>query len=154
MKPMKLILVGLLPFAAVASPSYAEDAKLSIEKPWARASIGTSRPTAAFLTIVNRASAPDRLLGVSSPAAARVEVHRTEIKDGSATMMKVEGVVVPAGGTVEFKPGSYHIMLMKLTAQVTKGTRLPLTLTFERAGRIAVEAKVMGPGSSGPGHRH
>lgn len=158
MKILKVVLLASLPFAAVIAPAFApasaHDSKVTIEKPWARASIGTSRPTAAFMTIRNPSDSADRLIKVSTPVAGMAEIHQTKIKDGQAVMMKVEGVTIPARGMAMLKPGGYHIMLMRLKAPVVKGTKVPLTLTFEHGGTIKVDAMVMSPGSGGHKHHH
>ena len=154
MNARKLLIAALLPITLAAAPAAADDAKIEVHEHWARASIGTSRPTAAFMTIVNKSKSPDRLVAASSPAADRVEIHRTVIENGRGRMIKMEAITIPAGGKVTLKPGSYHIMLMQLKRPIEKGTRLPLILVFERAGRVAVEAPVRAPGASGMKHHH
>lgn len=154
MKIFSIALLASLPFAAAIAPASAHDSKISIEKPWARASIGTSRPTAAFMTIRNPSNSTDRLVKVSTPIAGVAEIHQTRIKDGQAVMMKLEGLTIPARGMVMLKPGGYHIMLMRLKAPVVKGTKLPLTLTFEHGGTITVDARVMSPGAGGHEHHN
>ena len=62
--------------------------------------------------------------------------------EGMMTMQEVESVPVPAGGTVTFKPGGYHVMLIDLVAPLEVGQTVPLTLTFAKAGRIEVTATV------------
>lgn len=154
MKRLMLLFITLFPVALFAGSTAAHDSKIFVEEPWARASIGTSRPTAAFMTIRNPSGNGDRLIKVSTPAAGLVELHQTRIKDGHAKMVKLHGITIPARGTVVLKPSSYHIMLMKLKSPIVKGTKLPLILTFEHGGTISVDAIVMGPGSGGHKHHH
>ena len=61
---------------------------------------------------------------------------------GMMTMVEVDKVEIPAGGTVEFKPGGYHIMFMELAGTFTAGQTIDLTLTFANAGPITVKAEV------------
>lgn len=154
MTPKKLLIAALLPAALSTAPAIANDTKIEVHDHWARASIGTSRPTAAFMVIVNKSKEPDRLLSARSPAAGRVEVHRTVIENGRGRMIKLETLTIPAGGKVTLKPGGHHIMLMQLKRPIEKGTKLPLVLVFEHAGTIAVEAPVRAPGASGMKHHH
>ena len=116
---------------------------LVVTHPWARATAAASVPGVGYLVIENTGAEDDRLLGAGSPAAARVELHRTVIEDGIARMRPApDGVALPAGAIVELAPGGYHFMLMGLAAPLAAGTRVPLTLRFERAGEVAVELAV------------
>lgn len=77
---------------------------LVIESPWARASIGTSRPAAAYMTIRNVGKSADVLFGVETSVSGKSEVHKVELKDGVATMGPVDLVEIPAGAVVELAP--------------------------------------------------
>ena len=149
--------IALFALAALllgAAPATADSAtSITVKQPWVRASVGISGPTAAFMTIANGGSQADRLLKVQTDAADRVELHRTVMKNGMAMMMKQDGIAVPAGGSVTLKPGDFHVMIMKLKRPIVKGTVLRLVLTFEKAGDIAVDAKVLGHGSRGMMHK-
>ncbi len=124
---------------SLAAPA-AADSLLTVEDARARILL-PSRPGAAWLTIRNGGEA-DRLVGAESPAAARVELH-THIHEGGVMMMrKVEGIDVPAGGAAALEPGGDHLMLFGLKAGLKTGDRFPLTLLFEKAGRIDVEMRV------------
>jgi copper(I)-binding protein len=70
------------------------------------------------------------------------EIHESVVKDGMATMPAVAALEIPAGGTVELKPGGFHIMLMGLKAPLKKGDMIMLELTFEHAGKEEVVANV------------
>jgi len=136
-----------------ASAAIAHDYKLgglAINHPWARATVGSVG--GAYLSIENKGAAPDRLIGASSPVAKTVEIH-THIKDGEIMRMRqIDGIDLPAGGKVELKPGGYHIMLMGLGKPLKEGDRFPLTLQFEKAGKLEVEIAVDKPGASDPAH--
>lgn len=134
--------------AAAAEPM------ISVEAPWARASIGTTRPAAVYLTLRNRGAAPDRLLGAASPVAEEAAIHRIREENGVMRMEPAGAVELPAGGTVELKPGGLHIMLMGLDAPLEEGARFALTLRFAHAGPVTIEVPVLGVGASGPGHAH
>ncbi len=149
------VFVWILAALAIGAsgPATAHDYKLgsiTISHPWARAT--TIKVTGAFVTLRNNGTEADRLVSVSSPAAARVELHVSEMKDGVASMHKLDGIEIGAGKTVTLKPGSYHIMLMGLRFPVKKGFKIPMTLRFEKAGMINIEADVAGPGAMKPDH--
>lgn len=116
---------------------------LRIERPWSRVTPPGTPVGAGYMTIVNTADEPDRLVAAESPAAGRVQVHRSVNKDDSSSMVhQKDGVVVPADGRIEFRPGDYHLMLMQLDEPLEEGERVPVTLRFERAGRVDVELLV------------
>jgi len=62
---------------------------------------------------------------------------------GEMTMREVEFVELPAGTTVELKPGGYHIMLIGLKAPLELGSTIQITLVFENAGEITVDVPVL-----------
>jgi hypothetical protein len=93
----------------------------------------------------------DRLVSASSPIAGRVEIHQSEMQDGVMKMRPVEMIEVPAKGAVELKSGGYHLMLMDVQEAPKIGEKVPLSLTFERAGTVELHATVQAPGA---GHSH
>jgi protein SCO1/2 len=135
----------LLADAAEAAP----EAPVLVEKAWVRraAVMPDSKPdvpntAAGYALLRNRGKTADALIGASSDAAERVEVHETRNMAGMMMMEKVDTVALPAGGRVELKPGAYHLMLIGLKRTLTPGQSVDLTLEFERAGRIRTRAEV------------
>ena len=127
---MRLSIAVLALFAA---PAFAQ---VEIERPWIRATAPGAKIAAGYLTVRNKSSAPDRLVGGASPVAARVETH-VHIKDGDILRMReVTGYDVPANGTLELKPGGAHLMFVELKQPLKEGDSVPVTLRFERAGEI------------------
>lgn len=123
---------------------------LKIEGAMARASIGRAPNSAAYLTVTT-SGAPDRLIAVVSPAAAKAELHETSMKDGVMSMSPAEGgFAVTADAPAVLEPGGGHIMLMGLTGPLDDGTEVELTLTFETAGEVTLMVPVM----KGIGHSH
>ena len=106
---------------------------------------------AAYLTIENAGSEPDRLVGASSPAAKSVEIHEM-VDDGGTMRMRplADGLAIPANATTALEPGGYHIMLIGLVEDLTEGDIYDLTLTFERAGDVTVQVPVGSGAPSGP----
>ena len=105
---------------------------------WSRATPG---PTAAvYLELRNTGADSDRLMGATSPAAERIEFHEHRMVDGVMSMNAVPQIDLPAGKTATLAPGGRHLMLFGLAKPLRPGDRLSLTLRFEMAGEITVEA--------------
>ena len=150
---MKLPVAAVLAFALSAGFVQAEPVRqgdLEVDSAWARASIGTSRPGAAYFTVRNLGDEADRLTGLSSPVSAMPMLHQTTLSEGISRMAHVEAAEIPAGGELTLEPGGMHVMLMELTTPLKEGATFPLTLTFEAGGEITVEVPVFGPGATGP----
>jgi hypothetical protein len=128
---------------------------LTIGHPWTRA-VGATTPTAAgYLSIANRGTEPDHLVSAETPMASRVELHEMSMTDGVMRMRPLpDGVPVPAGGTVWFRPGGLHLMLVDPAGAFERGAGVPLTLRFARAGEVAVELEVASAGARGPVTQH
>lgn len=143
--------IALSTFAGI---SFAQDAArlgdLAIEKPWARASIGISRPAAAYLSIRNDGIDNDTLMIVSTPVSGMADVHSMSLNNGIMSMAATEPIIIPAGGTITLAPGGLHIMMMNLRKPLIKGESIDLTLSFNRAGKITVTAPIYGPGATQP----
>lgn len=96
-----------------------------------------------FMLIHNHGSAPDRLLGASSPLADRVEIHTHEDRDGIMRMRAVEGgLELPAGGMLLLGRGGNHLMFLGVTEPFADGATVPVTLTFEQAGEVVIDVPV------------
>ena len=117
-------------------------ADVKIENAWARATPPGAKIGAGYMTIHNSGATADRLVGASSPAAAKVETHVTT-RDGDISRMRpVKGYDIPANGTFQLTPGGSHLMLMDLKAPLREGDKVPLVLRFQRSGEVKVELEV------------
>jgi len=126
---------------------------LEIDQPWARATPPSAPAGGGFLKITNTGTAPDRLVSASSPAADIVQVHEMKMDGAVMRMREVEkGLEIPAGGTVTLAPGGFHLMMMGLKGPLKQGTNVPVTLVFEKAGKIEIELSVAGLGATQPSH--
>jgi len=116
-------------------------AQVTVENPWARPTPPNAKLAAGYATIAS-AGAADRLVGASSPAAARVELHVTT-RDGQVMRMReVKALDVPAGGKLELKPAGAHLMFVDIRQAFRQGEKVPVTLKFEKAGEVKVELLV------------
>ncbi|MCX5520875.1 copper chaperone PCu(A)C [Kaistia defluvii] len=150
----------------LAAPSaFAHDYKvgdIEIGHPWTRATPPAARAGGGYLTLTNRGQTADRLMGGSSSASGRVEVHTMEVTDGVMKMRELaDGLALPPGETVKLEPGSFHLMLIDLKEPIREGAKIPVTLRFEHAGTVDVElaagalgAPAMDHGAHGAQHGH
>ena len=146
----------LLASLLAAPPSRADEVKagdLVISQAWSRATPGGAKVGGGFLTIENKGTAPDRLIGGAAEAAVKVEVHEMSMDKGVAKMRPVKGgLEIKPGETVELKPGSFHVMFLGLKKPLASGDHIKATLVFEKAGKIEVEYDVRAMGATSTGH--
>lgn len=153
-KLLAVLAIGCAGFATCVDALAQGKGDLQIDKPWARATVPGASVGGGYLVVRNNGASADRLVGATTPAASRVEIHEMAMEKDVMRMREVRGVDVPAKGAVEFKPGGYHLMFMELKAPLKPGAKVPVTLRFEKAGEVkadfAVEA--VGAGGSAAGH--
>lgn len=138
-------------FALPASAHETKVGSLTLTDLWTRATPPKAPTGAGYLTITNSADTADKLVGAASPAAEETQLHEMATKDGVMTMHQVEGgVEIPAKGKVTLAPGGYHIMFMGLKDGFKEGGKVPVTLTFEKAGTVETFLHVLPVGSGGP----
>lgn len=140
-------LVLIAPLLAACGESSPEAGGIEVGDAWARAS--ATQTSAAYLTIGNKSGEDDTLLEARSPVAGRVEIHDMTMEDMVMRMRRLDNLPVAAGESVQLAPGGKHIMLIGLAAPLEEGASVPLTLVFEKAGEIGVEAPVRAAGHSG-----
>lgn len=137
---------------ALVSNATAADYKVGdimISTPWARATPRGAEVGGAYMTIANKGATADRLLGASSPVAARLEVHAMSMDQGVMKMRPVRGgLEIKPGTSVELKPSSFHLMLIGLKQPLQQGQHFKATLQFEKAGKIDIECVVEGMGAT------
>jgi periplasmic copper chaperone A len=137
-----------------AAPARAEEVKagdLVISQAWSRATPGGAKIGGGYLTIENKGSAPDRLVGGTWDAGAKIEVHEMATKDGVMTMRPLDqGLAIEPGKTVKLAPGGIHLMLFDLKSPLKQGEKVPVTLEFEKAGKVTFSLDVEGVGAQGP----
>ena len=145
---------------AASERAAAQHGALRIENSWSRATPGGASVGAGYLTIRNTGTTPERLMGGTTDIAQRIEVHEMSMDNGVMKMRALaRGIEIPAGGSVELKPGGFHIMFMGLKSGLKEGASFPATLQFEKAGNVQVQFSVQGMGASssapaGGGHGH
>lgn len=147
--------LSLAALFACAMPSFAHDYKageLTIDHPWARELPPNAPAGAAFFTVRNAGATADRLIGASTPQAQKSELHTHTHVDGMMKMQQVPAVDIPAKGEAKFQAGGNHVMLFGMSKPLKAGEQFPLTLEFEKAGKVEVQVKV--EGADGHGMQH
>lgn len=138
---MKLVIRTAIVAASLLAA--AAQAQVTVKDAWVRATVPQQKATGAFMQI--QAAKNSKLVSASSPITAVVEVHEMAMQDNVMKMRQVPAVELPAGKTVELKPGGYHVMLMDLKQQVKAGDTVPLTLVVEGADGKRESVEVQAP---------
>jgi periplasmic copper chaperone A len=138
-----------------AVPAHASDydvGSIHITQPWARATPKAASTGAAYLTVANGGTAPDRLSCIASDVSATCQIHSMSMDNGVMKMRPVEGgLEIPPGETITLKPSGLHLMLVDLKHALEPGKTVEATLRFEKAGTVKVDFPIAAIGASAPG---
>lgn len=139
---------------ALAAPAVAQEVKagdLVITQAWTRATPNGAKIGGGYLTIENKGTAADRLVSGSVDAAGKVEVHEMSMDNGVMKMRALDkGLTIEPGKTVKLAPGGYHLMMFDLKQPLKQGDKVPVTLEFEKAGKVTVSLDVQAVGAQAP----
>jgi periplasmic copper chaperone A len=154
-RKLTLAAIACVAFASsLVAPARADEVKagdLVITQAWTRATPKGAKIGGGYLTIENKGTTPDRLIGGSAEIAGSVQVHEMSMDKGVMKMRPLEnGLAIEPGKSVKLAPGGYHLMMMDLKSPLKKGDKLPITLEFETAGKVQVSLDVEGVGAQGP----
>jgi copper(I)-binding protein len=145
-----MLLIGALN----SQPAQSQEAKagdLLISQPWSRAAPRGAETASSYLTIENKGATADRLVGGSTDVAEKVQIEKISMVGGGMQVSPVEGGLgIAPGEKLVLAPGGNRIGLLKLRSQMKKGTKVPMTLVFEKAGQVVVSFDVLGPAAKGP----
>jgi copper(I)-binding protein len=148
-----IVCAAMLLCSAVV-PARAEEVKagdLVITQAWSRATPNGAKVAGGYLTIENKGTAADRLIGGSGEVTDKVEVHEMAMNNGVMTMRPLDkGLTIEPGKTVKLAPGGYHLMMFDLKAPLKQGDKVPVTLEFEKAGKVKLSLDVQGVGAKAP----
>ena len=131
-------LVAALALAAAALPALAQ---VTVKDAWVRGMVAQQKATGAFMQVTS--AQPARLVSISSPAAGVVEIHEMTMDKGVMKMRAVQALELPAGKTVDLKPGGYHVMMMDLKQPLKDGDTVPFTMVIEGADKTKSQVEVM-----------
>jgi periplasmic copper chaperone A len=151
-KPVVAALLSLILSSAFAMDmAVVELGPLKISKSFAKAMLPGQPAGAGYLVIENTGSEADRLVAATSEASPDVEIHEMKMEGDVMRMRQIpQGLEIPAGGMVELKPGSFHLMFMDVKTPFKEGDTLKVELKFEKAGQVDIELPV----TAGRGEMH
>ncbi len=148
---MKMISLLVGPVASLLIAGAPAFAQVKVEGAWARPTVPGQQGGGGYLSIIS--AVPDRLVGGRTPVAQRLELHTMARKGDVMQMRQVDAIDLPAGRKVEFQPGGLHVMFIGITQPLALGSKVPVTLKFEKAGEVQVEFDVMSRPAA-PAHKH
>jgi hypothetical protein len=129
--------------AGHSDAAHAHAGDIMIEGFWARAMLPNQPVAGGFLTLTNAGDSDDRIIKAVSPRAGRMELHEMLMEGEVMKMREVNGgIAIPAGATVELKPGGLHLMFFDIAERFEEGQTVPVTLTFEKAGEVTLDLPV------------
>jgi periplasmic copper chaperone A len=146
-----LTLSGVLLLAAVPLGAHEYASRdVTVAHPWARATPGGAKVGSVYLEMKAKRGPGDRLVAVRSPIAGSAEIHSHVMEQGIAKMRRLDGIPMPGGKSIILRPDGFHIMLIDLKEPLKEGDLTKVTLIFEKAGEIEVDATVEPIGATGP----
>ena len=129
--------------SSLASADDVKIGNLTISAPYVRAMVPGAPVGGGYMTITNTGGTDDRLMAASSPRAATVQIHEMKMDNDVMIMRELAGgLAIPAGKTIELKPGGYHLMFMKVAAPFLQGQTVRTSLKFEKAGTAEIDFRV------------
>ena len=151
MKRLAVLPLITLALSACGQPQPEGPAVVQAEDAWCRPTPNGVLVGGCYVTLVS--SRDDRLVSVASPLSQVVEIHEMRMDGDMMRMGELEdGLPLPAGETVQMRPGAQHLMLTTLAAPLAEGETVPLHLAFEDAAVVTVEAQVRQPEDAGADH--
>ncbi|MEN3349596.1 MAG: periplasmic copper chaperone [Bradyrhizobium sp.] len=154
----RILALSALTAALVSTSARAEDVKagdLVITQAWTRATPSGAKIGGGYLTIENKGTTPDRLVSGSGDVAGRMEIHEMSMDNGVMKMRPLDkGLTIEPGKTVKLAPGGFHLMMFDLKNPLKQGDKVPVTLQFEKAGKVTVSLDVQSVGAQSPGGDH
>jgi periplasmic copper chaperone A len=143
MQLRSLIIAATLMASALAQAQDYKVGDLRIDHPRARPTVASQQSGGAYLTIENTGNTTDKLIGASSTVAKSVEIHTMAMEGNIMRMREVPNIEIKPAATIAMQPGGgYHLMLLGLKQPLKVGDKFPMTLTFEKAGKVEVSVLV------------
>jgi len=130
-----LLVLSMSPAVAASSPA--------ITNAWIRWLPGGG-PLGGYFVVHNRSDKALELVGASGPAFSRIQLHRSIQVHGMDKMIHLHSITIPAGGTLRFRPGGYHLMLWR-QSPVTIGDHVDIRLRFADGEHETVQFRIKGP---------
>ena len=148
------LLVVSLGFGFSVQAQEAKVGSIKVEHAYTRATVPGQQVAGGFMKIENKGNGADQLVSASSPVAGEVQLHEMAMEGNVMKMRQVKDIAVPAGGSVELKPGGLHLMFMNIKAPLSAGESVPVKLKFAKAGEVEVKMPVNAMGQAGGAAKH
>lgn len=141
---MKRSRVGFVVLLMLLVAACGGGADIEVSDVWGRPSPAAASNGAFYMVISNNADAVDHLVSASSDACGVTELHESMMSDGVMSMSPVgpAGIAVPAGGEAALQVGGLHVMCIDKQEEFVDGETFEITLEFENAGEIIIEAEI------------
>jgi len=139
---ISIILAGLLAIILAGCGATAPGPQIVQHDAWGRPSPMMAGTGVVYVVIENKGNQADRLVGAITTVAETVELHESFMEGDVMKMRPLPLLDVPAGGTVELKPGSYHLMLVDLVKPLESGSHIAVTLKFEKSGDVPLDVEI------------
>lgn len=140
---MRRLFLPLLLWAALSpAAAMADGPSTQVSHVWIREAPPGTDVMAGYFVLQNLTSRPLSLTAVSSPEFGQVMMHESVVQGSEESMRAVAKVELPARGSIEFKPGGYHLMLMQPRKNLFSGDNVTLMLTFSDGSELAILAPV------------
>lgn len=145
--------IGTVPVRWVEAQEESPCAGIVWVEAWARPSPMVGGNAAIYGFLLNPGEEDDTLLSAELSVAKTVELHETMMLEGDVMQMQpvAGGIVIPAGGYAQLKPGGLHIMLIETTEEIMPGMMLEAKLNFEQAGELVAMVPVRDLSGEMPG---
>jgi len=153
-RPWRSVKHGLVISAAMWSMTVLAQDTMIVDHAWVREAPPHVEVSAAYLTVHNPGTQAHVLTGISSPQFEKGEIHATRIINGQVRMQRVAEVTVVALGSVAFKPGEYHLMLIHPRRRLKAGDKVELRLEFDDAPPITINAPIRKTEHEENSHHH
>jgi periplasmic copper chaperone A len=148
------LLVVALVFGFSVQAQEAKVGSIKVDHAYTRATVPGQQVAGGFMKIENKGNGADQLVSASSPVAGEVQLHEMAMEGSVMKMRQVKDIPVPAGGSVELKPGGLHLMFMNIKAPLAAGESVPVKLKFAKAGEVEVKMPVNAMGQAGGAMKH
>jgi len=116
--------------------------EIMVQNAYVRATPPGTPNTAAFMTIMNKASSSIEVVGARSSVAKMVQVHQHTMHNGMMKMSHVKRLKLDAMSHLDFKPGGYHVMFMGMKKRLNDGEMAEFTLVFSDGSELKIDAPV------------
>ncbi len=142
-----ILLTGCLSTGQAAPP-------VSIEQAWIPEAPPVVSVLAGYMTLKNADTRTATIMAASSPAFGRVEIHRTVIKDGMASMQQQSSLDIPAGQSVQLKPGGLHLMLIEPKKPLKQDDVVDVQFQMKDGSQLSARFTVKRNSGAGNEHQH